>query len=71
MEIKPAFLKRPTVQCRVGIKKSQLYELIKVGKAPAPIHLSTRSVAWISEEVEEWIDLLKQNKTWLDREVQS
>jgi len=69
--IKPAFLKRATVQHLTSMKRTQLYSLGNKGLAPKPIKLAQRSSAWVASEVDEWIELLKQGKTWADRKVQS
>lgn len=67
LDVIPVFIKRPTVQCITGMKKSQLYDLGRKGLAPRPIKLSTRSSAWVASEINEWVELLKQGKTWADR----
>lgn len=38
-----------------GLKKTQLYELIKRGDFPPPVPISVRSVAWVMAEVQSWI----------------
>ncbi|MDB0507662.1 AlpA family phage regulatory protein [Ralstonia solanacearum] len=40
----------------VGVKKSCLYEWVRLGKFPAPVRLGARSVAWRQSEVEAWIE---------------
>ena len=40
-----------------GISSSTLYRLIKSGQFPNPVKTSERSVAWIENEVSEWIEL--------------
>lgn len=40
---------------RTGLSKSTLYELISAGHFPRPIKLSTRSVGFIEEDVECWL----------------
>ena len=49
-------LRLPQVLARVGYSRSTLYAKIKIGEFPAPISLGARSVAWISGEIDEWID---------------
>jgi prophage regulatory protein len=39
-----------------GIPKSSLYALMKAGGFPKPIPLSSRSVGWLEDEVEQWIE---------------
>lgn len=49
-------LRLPQVLARVGYSRSTLYSKIKAGEFPAPISLGARSVAWISGEIDEWIE---------------
>lgn len=39
-----------------GLSKTQCYRLIQRGEFPAPLKISTRSVAWRASEVQAWID---------------
>ncbi|MBE0472038.1 MAG: AlpA family transcriptional regulator [Methyloprofundus sp.] len=39
-----------------GISKSHIYLLASKGDFPKPIKLGERSVAWVQEEVETWIE---------------
>jgi prophage regulatory protein len=38
----------------VGLKKTQIDELMKNGTFPRPIKLSDRAVAWLEDEIVEW-----------------
>ena len=38
----------------VGIKRSSIYEGIKAGTFPAPLHIGARAVAWDSTEIAKW-----------------
>jgi len=49
-------LRLPEVKSRVGLGRSAIYDQIKRGLFPAPIHLGARSVAWASDEIASWID---------------
>ncbi len=51
----PRFLRRPSVQGRTGLPKSTLYKLMSEGKFPQPYSLGARSVAWLEQDVEEWM----------------
>jgi prophage regulatory protein len=53
-------LKLPSVLDRVAISKSEIYAKIKNGDFPAPIKLSSRSVAWSEKSIDEWIASLIQ-----------
>jgi len=49
-------LRLPSVLRKTGHKKTILYELIKRGQFPRPIRLSARTVAWISDDIDKWIE---------------
>lgn len=38
-----------------ALSRSSVYRLMEAGSFPASINLSARSVAWVEEEVHEWI----------------
>lgn len=40
---------------RTGLGKSSIYSLIKQGKFPQQIHLSTRTAVWDDDEVDSWL----------------
>jgi prophage regulatory protein len=48
------FLRLPKVKAVTGLSKTSLYELIRANSFPAPIHLGTRTVAWVASEVNQW-----------------
>jgi prophage regulatory protein len=50
-----ALLRLADVQRRVGLKRSTVYELVRRGEFPPPIHLSSRCTAWLAEEIDSWI----------------
>ena len=49
------FLRLPEVIQISGSRRSTIYEMIKSGKFPAPVHLGPRAVAWLESEVETWM----------------
>ena len=49
------FLRLPEVIQISGYRRTSIYELIKAGKFPAPVHLGPRAVAWLDSEVEVWM----------------
>ena len=49
------FLRLPEVIQISGYRRSTIYEMIKSGKFPAPVHLGPRAVAWLESEVEAWM----------------
>ena len=44
-----------TVMARSGLPRSTIYHKMGLGEFPQSINLGLRSVGWIAEEVEEWI----------------
>jgi len=48
-------LRLPDVLRRVGWGRSTLYMRVKSGEFPQPIALGPRARAWISSEVDHWI----------------
>lgn len=48
-------LRRHEVEQCTGLPRSSIYMLINEGTFPRPIHLSSRSVGWPANEVEDWI----------------
>ena len=44
-----------TVQARTGLPRSTIYHLMSQDRFPQTVNLGLRSVGWIAEEVEEWI----------------
>jgi prophage regulatory protein len=51
-------LRLPQVLERTGLRRANLYARIKRGEFPKPVSLGNggRSVAWLSSEIEEWIN---------------
>lgn len=49
-------IKLKEVQKKTGLKRSSLYAMIKKGMFPAQVKLGERSVAWIDEEITEWLE---------------
>lgn len=50
-----ALLRRPEVEQRTGLKRSTIYSRMKEGAFPKTVSLG-RSVAWVEEEIESWIN---------------
>lgn len=49
-------LRRPEVQALTGLARSTIYDGMAAGTFPAPVRLSSRSVAWRLEDVRAWIE---------------
>ena len=56
MEKAKRFIRLPEVINRTGYRRTSIYEKIAEGTFPAPIKLGPRAVAWVSEEIEDWMD---------------
>lgn len=56
MALERTLLKLRQVEAATGWKKSKIYQEIKKGNFPVPVRLGPRSVAWISHEIQGWID---------------
>ena len=56
METTKRFIRLPEVINRTGYRRTSIYEKISEGTFPAPIKLGPRAVAWVSEEIEKWMD---------------
>ena len=48
-------LRLPAVLERTGLGRSALYALMKAGTFPRPLRIGARAVAWLEDEVDEWI----------------
>ena len=48
-------LRQNQVIDRVGLSKSTMWRLIKVGQFPKPLSLGPRAVGWVEEEIDQWI----------------
>ena len=56
MEKAKRFIRLPEVISRTGYRRTSIYEKIAEGTFPAPIKLGPRAVAWVSEEIDKWMD---------------
>jgi prophage regulatory protein len=48
-------IRLPEVMDRVGLSRSTIYMYIQQGRFSKNIKLGTRTVAWNSEEIDDWI----------------
>ena len=39
----------------VGLRRSALYEAVRAGRFPKPIHLTERATGWLSTEVRKFL----------------
>ena len=51
-------LRRPDVESMTGLSCSAIYALVAKSEFPAPVNIvpNGRSVAWLADEVEGWIE---------------
>jgi len=56
MEPTKKFIKLPTVMDLTGYRRTSIYQKIAEGTFPAPVKLGPRAVAWVSEEIKDWMD---------------
>ena len=56
MEPTKKFLRLPEVISRIGFRRTAIYQKIAERTFPAPVKLGPRAVAWVSEEIEKWMD---------------
>ncbi|WP_077542649.1 AlpA family phage regulatory protein [Rodentibacter genomosp. 1] len=49
-------IKLRQVMAKTTLSKSTIYRLIKSSDFPQPKKLSVRAVAWLEEEIDEWIE---------------
>jgi prophage regulatory protein len=56
MSVQLTLLRQREVTKRCGLPRASLYAQISKGQFPKPIPLTQRSVAWLSTEVDAWIE---------------
>ena len=56
MQNQKIFIHLPEVIKRTGYRRTSIYEKIASGAFPLPVHLGPRAVAWLSSEIDQWID---------------
>jgi len=57
-------IKLKNVMDLTGLGRSTVYKHIASGDFPKPVPLGTRAVAWVEDEVQEWIlDKIEQRDT--------
>nr|WP_320010596.1 AlpA family transcriptional regulator [uncultured Desulfobulbus sp.] len=51
----PTLLRRKVVEQKTGLSRTHIYALMKQGDFPQSVPLAGRAVAWIADEVDNWI----------------
>jgi prophage regulatory protein len=49
-------LRLPEVIARTGKARTSIYEGVERGDFPAPVALGPRSVGWVEDEIDSWLD---------------
>ena len=60
-------LTRHQVEKMLGIRRSTIYKLMRQGKLPEPIQISSGCVRWQKSELEDWIDSRPKATGEIDR----
>ena len=55
MSDRDQLLTRTEVESRVGLTKTTIYRLMRAGRFPEPLKISTRAVRWSAFEIEAWL----------------
>jgi prophage regulatory protein len=56
------FIKLTDVMKLTGLSRSSIYLAISEGKFPKQVSLGVRSVAWVSNEIEDWMESCIANR---------
>ena len=49
-------LRLPIIIQRTGISRSSIYAMMTKGEFPKPIKIGIRSVGWLENEIDNWIE---------------
>ena len=55
MEAAIKFIRLPVVIERTGYRRTSIYEKVADGTFPRPVQLGPRAVAWLSSEIDNWM----------------
>lgn len=55
-QLQQALIRRKEVEQLTALSRSRIYGLLQQGLFPKPVRLGAMSVAWVREEVIEWIE---------------
>ena len=56
MEIQSKFIRLPVVIEKTGYRRTAIYKKISEGSFPRPVNLGPRAIAWLEEEIQEWMN---------------
>ena len=63
MQTTQHIINRHEVERMTSLRKTTIYRLMKEGKFPKPLRLSTMRVAWRLKDIEAWIESLETDDT--------
>jgi prophage regulatory protein len=66
MQSTPFIIDRREVERLTSLRKTTIYRLIKEGKFPKPLRISSMRVAWRMVDIESWVESLKEDETILE-----
>jgi prophage regulatory protein len=46
----------------VGLHRMTIYRLMKIGRFPRPMKIGIRKIAWLEEDLREWIEQRKRER---------
>ncbi|EML9492669.1 MULTISPECIES: helix-turn-helix transcriptional regulator [Enterobacteriaceae] len=61
MTDKKRFIRLPEVLERTGFSKAWIYRLISQNRFPKPIKLGERAIAFLENEIDDWIEQVIQS----------
>lgn len=61
MTNKKRFIRLPEVLERTGFSKAWIYRLISQNRFPKPIKLGERAIAFLENEIDDWIEQVIQS----------
>lgn len=53
-QVKPVFLRMPTVRQMTGLGRSTIYRLMALKQFPEAVRLGPRAVAWRLTDIDQW-----------------
>lgn len=58
-----AIIRLPEVRARTGLSRSEIYRREALGEFPKRLSLGARSVGWLSDEIQAWIEArIRENR---------
>lgn len=64
-----AIMRRAEVERETGLSRSTIYQRVKAGTFPVPVHLGARSVGWHVSDIEAFLSSPTAPGHWLGRQT--